>query len=30
MEKRIFQKVFAGKIAKAMYRLYEYRSAENP
>lgn len=24
MEKRIFQKVFAGKIAKAMYRLYEY------
>ena len=25
MEKRIFQKVFAGKMSKKMYRLYEYQ-----
>jgi len=25
MEKSIFKKVFAGRIAKKMYRLYEYR-----
>ena len=24
MEKRIFKKLYAGKIAKKMYRLYEY------
>ena len=26
MEKKIFQKVFAGKFSRKLYRLYEYRS----
>ena len=26
MEKKIFKYLFAGRIAKAMYRMYEYKS----
>ena len=26
MEKTIFQKLFAGKIAKSMYRMYEFKT----
>lgn len=29
MEKKIFQKLFAGKISKSMYRMYEFAKNEN-
>lgn len=30
LEKKIFQKLFAGKISKSMYRMYEFEKKESP